>query len=401
MVNPIPIWSHQLQYNSRKEPLSNLFNTAKVLRDDVEFADMFWFNEWEQRAFIMRGPETGPVTDQRVLMIQEELQSKGLQRVSREIVNDAIGLVSLDHKYHPIRGWLDGLPPGWDQQPRVSTLLPRYFGTDDNEYYRVVSSCFLTGMVARIYQPGCKADYMPVLEGEQGELKSSACRILAGDAFFSDTLPELTGDPIRLCQHLRGKWLIEIAELSAVAKADPHRLKSFVSTQVERYMPKYGRNEVVEPRQCLFVGTTNDERYLRDDTGGRRFWPVKCGTIDLEGLKRERTQLFAEAVEGYKNGAQWWPDRSFELTYMKPIQESRFQSDAWEDALMEYEPLCPTAGLPLLAIAKQVLNLRADIEFSPTDQRRLISCLHRRGWTIGKRQAFGYPWLPPIPKKSP
>src|ERR1700744_6589723 len=128
---------------------------------------------------------------------------------------------------------------------------------------------------------------MLILEWPNGAWKTRSCRALAGE-WFSDNLPDLSrGDPVRLSMHLRGKWLIEIAEMSSFNAAETHTLKEFLTQTEERYLPKYGRNEVYEPRQCVFVGSINESVYLRDPTGARRFWPVKIGTIDLEALQND------------------------------------------------------------------------------------------------------------------
>lgn len=289
-------------------------------------------------------------------------------------MHQAVDLRGRERGFHPVRDYLNGLR--WDGTPRVGKSLSTHMGAQDNDYRSRIGEMFLMMMVARIFQPGCKADYMPVLEGPQGAKKSTACGVLAAQ-WFSDSLPDIRSAGKNVAQHLNGKWVIEVAEMSALDKADAAALKAFITRTTERYRPSYGRKEVIEDRQCVFIGTTNEAVYLRDKTGGRRFWPVKVGMIDVDALQRDRDQLFAEAVRLYGSGARWWPDAEFERQHIAPEQEARYEADAWEDAIGGY--LASQSKVTVLDVAQNALNIDTQ-KLGTSEQRRIAAALERLRW---------------------
>jgi predicted P-loop ATPase len=328
-----------------------------------------------------------PARDCDVTATQEWLQLAGLATIGKDVTHQAVDARAMEKAYHPVKDYLNGLT--WDGTPRVDRWLHTYMGSEDNHYTRAIGKMFLISTVARIDQPGCKVDHMLILEGPQGSMKSRACRIIGGP-WYSDGLPDVRTGGKDLSQHLNGKWLIEIGEMSAFSKADAEALKTFVTRQEERYRPPYGRKEVIEQRQCVFICTTNKATYLRDETGGRRSWPAVCGVIDIDGLARDRDQLFAEAVHRYRQGEQWWPDREFERQHIQPEQDARYEPDVWEDDISAY--LIGKTETTISEVAHLAVFLETP-KISRADQNRIAAALKRLGWAQGKRTTNKRPWV--------
>ena len=247
------------------------------------------------------------------------------------------------NRFNPVTDYLNSLQ--WDGQQRLDALFTHYLNAENVEFARLTGPKFLIGMVARAFKPGCKRDEMPIFEGEQGAKKSTALNILAGDEYFSDGLPNIHDKDAM--QHLQGMWLIEIGELSALRKSEVEDVKRFVTSKTDKFRPAYGRNMVESRRTSVFAATTNAETYLKDPTGARRFWPIRCGQIDLDGLRRDRDQLFAEAVTRYRAGERWWLDGAEELALAKDETDARQDRDAWHDQVAQFANGYAAVGLPV------------------------------------------------------
>ena len=408
------LWFRECQFTQQGEVRSNLANALVAFRSDPRVARIARFDEMLRLPILMQ-PVPGaqiegngefqprPIRDEDYTLLQEWLQREGLEAVSKDTIRQTVDAHAREVSFHPVCQWLDSLE--WDGKARLAEWLSKYLGAANNDYTKGIGPMFIISMIARVRKPGCKCDYMPVFEGDQGTFKSSACAILGGE-WFSDSLPDIRSGK-DVSQHLNGKWLIEVAEMSALDKAEAAALKAFITRPVERYRRSYGHAEVIEPRQCVFVGTTNKTSYLRDETGGRRFWPIAVGKIDTEALTLDRAQLFAEADYYFSVGTQWWPDKAFEAQHIATEQSTRYEADAWEDAICEWldglhddptrfswrgeqliTPVCT-----VLMVARLALSIDAQ-KIGTSDQRRIIAAMQRLGWEKATRTASGQPYVP-------
>ncbi len=292
---------------------------------------MLSFDEFAVRTMALAGTpwnpssrEWGEVDD---IRLAEWLQHKGCP-VSDDTAAKAVAAVSRERSFHPVREYLSKLE--WDKRERIDTWLRDYLGVGDTKYSRAVGARWLISAVARVMQPACQADHCLILEGPQGRRKSSALRVLAGE-WFTDQVGDLSQKDA--AQQIHGVWIVEFAELEQVVqqRAEAAVVKAFITRRVDRFRPPYERRPADFPRQCVFAGSVNLESYLRDETGGRRFWSVRCGEINVPALERDRDQLWAEARARFEAGAVWWLDDPELVDLAAEEQEARYELDPWDE----------------------------------------------------------------------
>jgi predicted P-loop ATPase len=334
---PEPGWSRELIRSRQGSPIRNLANAITMFRQHPDWADVLYFDEFSQAVRIRHAVpwEGDRIVDRKWTAHDDPLAANWLQHqginVDTGIVAQAIEVVARDATFHPVRDYLNGLQ--WDGEERIATCLTVYLGVAPSAYASEIGKAFLISAIARIMQPGCKADAMLIIEGPQGIGKSRAARILA-DPWFSDELAEIGNKDAAM--QLAGVWLIEFSELGALHKSEVTKLKAFLSCTTDRFRPPYGRRVVEVPRQVVFIGTTNDDAYLKDATGARRFWPVKAGRIMLEELRRDRDQLWAEALHLYNNKVTWWISGAAMAAAAKREQDQRYVADPWDECIAAY-----------------------------------------------------------------
>lgn len=221
---------------------------------------------------------------------------------SSNVISDALTVLATRNAFDPVRDFLDALP-AWDGEERLDGWLEEYFEARGHpEYLGQIFRKWMVAMVMRVYNPGAKFDWMPILEGAQDIGKSSFGKILVGDKYFTDWLPPLSDKDAAL--GLLGMWGVEFGELTQFRKNELEIIKAFVSRTIDKVRPPYGRKVVEHARRCVFFGTTNKETYLIDETGNRRFKPIVVGRLDFAALRRDRIQLFAEAKELWTTGKE-------------------------------------------------------------------------------------------------
>lgn len=330
-------WQKQLQKSGNGAIKPTIFNAHLCVKWSLEAHQWLAFDEFLGEPVVTGDTPWARINrawdDNDTLQARLRLNSLHSIDFGSQLVHDAVEAVARDHSFHPVRKYLQGLV--WDQVPRLDTWLHRYLGADETKggdcrlYLKLAGAWWLIGAVARVMRPGCRMDNVLIFEGRQGAYKSTALSILAGE-WFLDT-PIVIGDKDAY-QALRGKWIIELAELDSLNKAESTKAKAFFSSPKDTYRPSYGRRPVDVLRQCVFGGTTNEDSYMRDGTGNRRYWPVEIDAIQIKELRRDRDQLWAEAFARFNAGERWWPDGD-DRDAFEAQQALRLIPDPWEAAI--------------------------------------------------------------------
>lgn len=372
---------------NKQGPIPNYDTMSRIVTGVAEIANAFWYDSFHGNIFTTaHGGSPRPYAETDAIALLKYTQSViGVPHMQLRTVEHAIMAHARENPRNEVVEWLEALPP-WDGVGRVATFFPAYIGSELSPYTEAVSTNMFVALIARIMRPGCKAENMVILEGEQGILKSTALRALIGDRWFGELESEIgTKDAIL---SLRGKWLIEVPELDALDKAGSETIKRALSVQTDRIRVPYGRTVEEFPRQSVFVGTTNAKAYLKDQTGGRRFWPLVCSDIKVDLIREHREQLFAEALQHFNAGATWW---EVPKEAAKAAVHERTESDPWEPKIKAWVAENDSLVTPITtsSIITEALDMPIGQAHSGT-QRRVVQILARIGYIAKRTESFRY-----------
>lgn len=324
-------WKAELEYTKSGKLLCNIANIILILENDPALAghivhDLFTGMDsakdglpWNKNA------NQWTDTDDANLRVWLE---KHYDITGKEKIADALTAVLTRHSYHPIRDYLSGLT--WDGVPRLDRIIIDYMGAEDSELNRAMSRKHFVAAVARVFNPGCKYDYCLIMSGAEGIGKSTLLRVMGGK-WFNDSITTLEGK--EGMEQLRRAWVVELGELSSIKRSDVEQVKAHLSKQVDIYRAAYARRVLEHPRQCVFCGTTNEALFLKGDTGNRRFWiiPVVAELRKYrdwsEAIRRDRDQLWAEAVHYYKQGEPLYLSEELEAQAKQRQQDFNDDND--------------------------------------------------------------------------
>lgn len=284
------LFSHDIEF-SRKPEWENFINIGDILTDDHLTNMRYWMGNIHYF------------------------------EPNKYIVGEACFIIGSRNTYHPVKEYIE--KEKWDRIQRLDEWLIKSIGCDNNLYTRLAGKKFLIACVNRVYNPGCKFDHMIILEGEQGIGKSTFVEELAGHWYLDTSFENKDKD---LVDAMREALIVEVSELSGMNKKELEWIKSFIVRKVDKIRLPYAARTKPFKRSCVFMGTYNpsgNNMYFRDDTGNRRFWPVECRKINIEWLKENKQQLWAEALECYKKTEPYYIFEPEAIEIMKNMHGER------------------------------------------------------------------------------
>ncbi len=396
-------WMAKLERTKNDAIRTSLKNCVLLLKHEIGVKGCFIYNAFNERLEIKgqvpwkdnRINRYNAVDDREIECIRLHLAQTHYVEFSSQTMWKAVDLVAAGNIYHPIKDAVETYE--WDGVSRIDSWLERYCGAANTPLVRAIGRKVLVAMIARIYNPGCKFDYVLVLEGAQGIGKSTCCEILGGEWFGDAPINPQDKDAI---PYIHSKWVIELSEMITTRKTDADRLKNFLSRREDDVRLPYARARQRFARQCIFIGTINpdDVGYLTDTTGNRRFWPIFCDNFSLEALKRDREQLLAEAIVAHKKGENLMLPhhliRESEEEAMK-----RLADDPWRWVIAEWADANPAVGeITTQHLYRNVIG--GNIQTMHTGhQRRLAQALKDAGWR--KMQSLkGLKYVRPLKVKA-
>jgi predicted P-loop ATPase len=325
---PFPDWKARIQRAENGAPRKNLTNLILHLRGIPKLGRNLRFNELAQRVEW----NGRPVEDSDLIDIRLVIEAEGYQPNDKDI-RGAVDRVARETPHNPVVEYLEGVR--WDGEARLERWMSRLLGAPDTLFVRTIAPKVLISAVARAIQPGCKVDTVLVLEGEQGIKKSSAIAALFGEEYTAESV-SLFDQHNKMVMSMMGAWVVELAEFVAIARSHHASVKGLISMRQDKVVLPYAKMASTHPRRCIFFGTINPDAsgYLTDSTGNRRYWPVSVTSIDLPGIARWRDQLWAEAVNRYRDGERWWLEPEEEAAATAE-QSDREEEDAWVEPLLK------------------------------------------------------------------
>lgn len=389
-------WRANLKRTVTGEARAVQLNAELALKFDEAMAGVIGFDEFKDTIMMMRaapwvaaeGFKPRRWTDGDDLKATSWVQSMDIF-ANAEVVAKAVEAVAEDAKFDSLADWIRATK--WDGESRIEGWLTLFCGAEDSIYTRAVARRFLIGAVGRALRPGTKFDTMLVLEGDQGLRKSTFARVLGGGgAFFNGTLADMGSKDSR--EGLRGSWIVEVAELDAMTRKDSSTAKAFLATETDRFRRAYGRRDTEFQRRCVFLGTFNPDGvgYIKDQTGGRRFWPVVCravttdGHLDIDGFQEVLPQLLAEAVVHMEAGEQAHLTQE-EEEFAREQQDERMDRDAWHEVVAKYLADLGTGEVSVHDVLSDA-TVKSKGDMTQVDQNRVARILKRIGMERKQRR---------------